>query len=363
MSADRLVIDLGARRDAFVLDVAADISLRGVTALFGPSGSGKTSLLRQIAGFERPDRGEIRCGDETWFDSQSGIDLPPHRRPAGFVFQDARLFPHLDVRSNLDFAARRSDGPIAADAVIAALDLDPLLARRPATLSGGERQRVALGRTLLSQPRLLLLDEPLSALDAQRKAEILPYLERILDGFDLPALYVSHSIDEVAQLADDVLLLDTGRVQAFGAATEILDRYDLEAVTGRFGAGSMVEGVVAGHDARLCLSRVDLCGQALSLPIAPDLEPGARVRLRIRARDIAIATGPVAGLSIRNALSATLTGIRADAASAYAELTLDLDGAVLRARITRAAVEDLELTEGQQVQALIKSVSFEPDLR
>jgi molybdate transport system ATP-binding protein len=362
MSAETLELDIRARRGDFQLDVCEQIPLEGITAVFGPSGGGKTSLLRQIAGFERPDEGRITLGNEIWFDSKSGLFQPPHRRPVGLMFQDARLFSHMTLAANLEYAVKRSSGPINAEAVIAALDLASLLERRPATLSGGETQRAALARTLLTQPRLLMLDEPISALDIDRKSEILPYLATSLRSFNVPALYVSHSIDEVAQLADRVLLIEGGQKQAFGPATAVLDRYDLEAMTGRFGAGAVIDGQVLSHDERLCLSEIAIGTQALALPIAAHLPIGAPVRLRIRSRDVSIATESPAGVSIRNVLPVTISELHADPASAYAELCLNLNDVRLRARVTRAAVEALNLEPGQEVFALIKTVSFETRL-
>jgi molybdate transport system ATP-binding protein len=360
MSVETLDLDVRANLGAFSLDVREQIPLDGITAVFGASASGKTSLLRLIAGFETPDSGRITLGDTVLFDGRSGTHCAPHLRGIGLMFQDARLFPHLNLAGNLNYAVKRATGPITADAVIEALDLAPLLERRPTNLSGGEIQRAALARTLLTQPRLLMLDEPISALDADRKSEILPYLANSLRTFDLPALYVSHSIDEVAQLADRVLLMDKGRNQALGPTTSVLDRYDLEALTGRFGAGAVIDGRILRHDEELCLSEVELDGQSLSLPMAAHIPPGAQVRLRIRSRDVAIATQAPEGVSIRNVLPVTITEVNADPKSAYAEISLSLKEARLRSRVTRAAVEALELKPGQAVFALIKTVSFEP---
>jgi molybdate transport system ATP-binding protein len=364
MSVDRLTLNLELNLDNFVLAIDTDVELDGVTAIFGPSGSGKSSLLRAIAGFERPSTGTIRCGNHLWFDASTGHDVAAHRRSVGYMFQDARLFSHLDVAGNLQFALKRCrrEGSLEYDHVLDALDLRQLLPRSVAALSGGERQRVALGRTLLTAPRLLLLDEPLTALDQARKEDILPYLERLPRDFGIPTLYVSHDIDEVAHLADRILVLADGRLRATGPTVEILERFDLAPFTGRFEAGVLLEGEVSGHDERLRLTAIDLHGATLTVPIALDNPVGNHVRLRVRARDVAIATQAPVGLSIRNVLPGTIARIELDPDSGSAETLIDVGGPRIRARLTMAAVEDLSLTEGMAVFALIKSVGLEGDL-
>lgn len=358
MSVDTLSLNLSLSLDEFDLELAAEVQLSGVTAIFGPSGSGKSSLLRTIAGFERPDSGFIRCAGEPWFDGS--VFVPPHRRPIGYMFQDARLFTHLDVAGNLAYAEKRApESPIQRPQVVEALGIGDLLDRRVPALSGGERQRVALARTLLTGPRLLLLDEPLAALDQGRKEDILPYLERLPGEFQVPTLYVSHDIDEVAHLADQVLVLDRGRIRAFAPTAGILERFDLAPYTGRFEAGVLVEGEVGRHDDRLKVTYIDLHGASLAVPFAPDLAIGEAVRLRIRARDVAVATTEPTGLSIRNQLPGTIARLEADADAGSAELLIDIGGPRLRARLTLAAVEDLKLEEGLSVYALVKSVGLE----
>lgn len=360
MSVDTLETRLRLARGRFVLDVSEALPLEGVTALFGPSGSGKSTWLRAIAGLEKPARGRIALGTEVWFDSAAGVDLPTHRRPVGYLFQDARLFGHLDVAGNLAFADRRNPaGGADLAAVVAALDLQPLLSRRVQGLSGGERQRVALGRTLLRRPRLLLLDEPLAGLDQSRKAEILPYLQSIPEQFGLPTVYVSHDIDEVAQLARRIVVLVDGRVQLSGSAADVVERLDLQPIGGRFEAGVLVEGRVARHDERLHLTHLDLGGDDLSLPHLPRLQPGDTLRVRIRARDVALAVQRPEGISIRNVIAGRLTELVVDTASGSAEARVQLRSAHVRARLTLAAVEALRLETGQPVFVLIKSVSFE----
>jgi molybdate transport system ATP-binding protein len=360
MCAERLRFALRADLPGFALDAEADVPLEGVTAVFGPSGGGKTTLLRALAGLEPGVSGRIAFGADLWLGGRRG-PVPPHRRGVGYVFQDARLFDHLTVEGNLAYAARRSGAlgaPLWAQ-TLEALDLAPLLARRPEALSGGERQRVAIGRALLSRPRLLLMDEPLSALDRKRKAAILPHLQEVSARFRIPTLYVSHALDEVVQLAERVLLLDRGRVVALGPVADVLERPEFQALTGRFEAGSVVVAEVVGHDEAVRLTRLTLCGQALSMPMLGGLAAGAQVRLRIRARDVALATERPRGISIRNVLAGRIAALEEEADTAFAEALVDVGGARLRARITREAVADLALAPGGQVFALIKSVAFD----
>ena len=342
----------------FALDMAFKTPLTGTTALFGPSGSGKTTLLRILAGLTTPDEGRITLGSETWLDTARSLNRPPHARPVGIVFQDTRLFEHLSVAGNLAFAARRS-GSAETDSITKTLDLAPLLARAPRDLSGGEAQRVALARTLLTKPRLLLLDEPMSGLDARRKAEIMPYLARLAETYRTPTILVTHAIDEVAQLAGRTVLIDGGRLVAQGPTEEILSSPELQPLTGRFEAGAFVTANVTGHDPEVHLTRLTLGEAALFMPMLRYLTPGDAVRLRIRARDVALALERPTGISIRNCLPATITAIDAEPETAFAEVTLTSGPATLRARITRASVADLGLAPGMEVQALIKSVTFD----
>jgi len=355
-----LALDVRVGFSGFVLEVAHRIALDGITALFGPSGCGKTTLLRIIAGLERGARGRVRLGEETWLDDAAGVFVPPHRRGIGYVFQDARLFPHLSVAGNLDYAARRSAGAASAidrASVVAALDLAPLLARRTAALSGGERQRVAIGRTLLARPRLLLMDEPLAALDIRRKGEILPYVERLPGTFGVPVVYVTHAIDEVARLARRMVVLSAGRVVADGPVDAVLERLDLQPATGRFEAGVVVTARVLGHDATFGLTRLDLHGQAIDLPMA-GLAIGGTVRLHVRARDVSLALERPRAISVRNILAGTVLRVEPDPDTAFAETLVDIGGARLRARITRASVAELGLAPGAAVFALVKSVAL-----
>lgn len=342
--------------------MAEELRLDGSTAVFGPSGGGKSTLLRLIAGFETPDAGRIAMDGGVWFDGTAGIDVPPYRRPVGYMFQDGRLFAHLTVGGNLEYADKRSSAVpqrYALSDVVDAFSLGSLLPRRIDALSGGERQRVALARTILTRPKLLLLDEPLAALDRSRKNEILPYLENLPRRFGIPSLYVSHDLDEVSRLADKVLVLAGGRVLNYGPAVDVIGSLDLEPITGSFEAGSLVEGRVSGHDARLKLTHIEVGGAAISMPLNERLSPGDAARLRIRARDVAVATTRPAGISIRNILPGHIAEIGSQPETTYAAVVIDLGSARLRARLTRASVEDLGLVTGMPVFALVKSVSFE----
>lgn len=354
-----LSVDVRVRYREFELAVTQGFPGNGITALFGPSGCGKTTLLRVIAGFETGATGRVSFAEEVWLDQRWSV--APHLRGVGYVFQDARLFPHLNARSNLDYAHRRStsvSGGYSFDDVVDVLDLAPLFGRRVSQLSGGERQRIAVGRTLLARPRLLLMDEPLAALDTRRKGEIMPYIARLPSAFGVPIIYVTHALEEVTQLCDRIVALSSGRVVATGGVADTLERLDLDDVQGRFEAGAVLTGHVAAQDPVLHLTRVDLGGGALEVPEI-GMVPGAQVRLRVRARDVSLARSRPEGLSIRNILSAHVTSIVAEPDTAYAEILLDLGGQHLRARITRAAVQDLGLAEGAPTFALIKSVSFD----
>ena len=354
-----LEADVKVPLGAFDLHIDDEVLDAGVTAVFGPSGSGKTTLLRVIAGFE-PATGRVAFGGDVWLDTQRGINVPPHRRPVGFMFQDARLFSHLSVAQNLQYAFKRqSSTKIDLAGAIEVLDLENLLERHTRDLSGGERQRVGLARTVLSGPDLLLLDEPLSALDDERKQDILPYVESLASTLHIPTLYVSHSVDEVARLADRVLILNEGKVLAIGPPADVLERLDLQDVTGRFEAGVVIETHVAGHDPGFQLTQLDFDGQSIVMPMVGHLTIGTRVRIRIRARDVALALQRPDAISIRNVLEGHVTDVVEEATSAYAEVFVEVGGQRLRSRITRAAVHALGLQRGHAVFALIKSVTFD----
>ena len=356
-----LDLDCRLTHGSFAARFAAGLDLNGITALFGPNGSGKTALLRVIAGLDRHAEGGVRFDGETWQDSQAGIFVPAARRGVGLVFQDGRLFVHLTVEGNLAYGARRASphGPsIGRDEVIEAFMLEGLLERDPATLSGGEAQRVAMARALMARPRLLLMDEPLAALDNPRRADILGFIERVPEMFGVPVLYVTHAIDEVVRVASCLVLLEAGRFVASGPTAEVLSRLDLPPLTGRFEAGVAIDGVVAGSDGEYALTRVDIGGAELVVPRL-DFPADHRVRLRIRARDVALALKRPKGISFRNILAATVEEIALEEDTAFAEIRLRLGSQTLRARLTRKSVDELRLKPGLQVFALIKGVALD----
>lgn len=343
----------------FTLDAALDAEIDGVLALFGPSGSGKTTLLRVIAGLERAATGYVRFDGETWQDSAARSFVPPHRRGIGYVFQDARLFAHLSVNSNLLYGHRRtpaSERRIVPDEVIRVLQLSPLLERRVEALSGGEKQRVALGRALLSCPRILLLDEPLTALDIARKDEVLPFIERVIDEFRLPAIYVSHAIDEVVRLARQIAFVSAGRIVACGPLEEITSRLDLRDYTSRLDAGAVIPVTVIGHDQANQLTRLGFPdGQLLAPHI--DLPLGTAVRVLVRSRDVALSRVPPGQTSILNVLEGKVVAID-EPDGPQAHVLLDI-GVPLWARIMKISVRELGLAPGVTAYALIKAVAVD----
>ena len=353
-----LQVDLRKRFGNFALDVAFEVEDGGITALFGRSGAGKTMLVNMLAGLLRPDAGLIRIGGQTLFDSVSRVNLPPERRRLGYVFQESRLFPHLSVRSNLFYGRRfapkgeRFHDPAR---IIGLLGLEALLRRRPVTLSGGEKQRVAIGRALLAEPRLILMDEPLAALDATRKSEIMGYIERLSDALGVPIIYVSHALEEMTRLADQVVLMADGKLVAAGPAVDIMGRPDLSPHTGRHEAGALIETRVSGHDdfglTELAFEGGTLCVSGLGLA------DGTSVRARIRARDVAIATTRPTDLSILNVFSGRVVEMHENSSAAM-DLELDI-GVRLWARITRRSAADLGLEPGRKIYALVKSVAID----
>jgi molybdate transport system ATP-binding protein len=342
----------------FALDIDLALPGQGITALFGHSGSGKTTVLRAIAGLERVPDGRLVMDGEVWQDN--GVFLPTHRRPLGYVFQEASLFAHLSVRANLEYGRRRSAGAGAGDAafdhIVALLGIGMLLDRRPERLSGGERQRVAIARALLTRPRLLLMDEPLAALDQGRKEEILPYLEQLHAELAIPLLYVSHAPDEVARLADHLVVLDAGRVLGAGPLTETLARLDLPIRLGE-DAGVVLDAVVAERDREWHLARVEFPGG--SFWVRDQGHPlGQRVRVRILARDVSIAGERINGTSILNTLSATVTALGDDAHPALRLVRIEAGGVPLLARVTRRSAAALALAPGLSVWVQIKAVAL-----
>lgn len=360
MSLDVAIVH---RLGAFSLD-AGFRSEGGLTALFGPSGSGKTTVVNVIAGLVRADRARVEVDGDVLVDTSRRVFVPPHRRHLGYVFQEPRLFPHLTVRQNLLYgrwfrtsAERRTP----FDQVVDVLGIAPLLHRRPAGLSGGEKQRVAVGRAWLASPRLLLMDEPFSSLDAARKDEILPYIERLRDESRIPIVYVSHDIAEVARLATQVVLLEHGRVSSVGTVDDVLSRTDALPVDARDDAGAIVEARVAGHDDVAALTTLDCRAGALRLPRI-GLPVGATVRVRIRARDVLIAVSPPEGLSARNVMPAVVTEVGSGDSPAV-DVRLDAHGDTLIARVTRHSVLALGIKPGRRVFAVIKAVAFDQPTR
>ena len=353
-----LTVALSRRLGAFTLDVAFAAPSPGVVALFGPSGSGKSSVVAAVAGLARPDRGRIEVDGSVLLDTKRGVVLAPERRRVGVVFQDARLFPHMSVETNLRYGlnrAPRAERRIAFDPVVEMLGIGHLLARRPHTLSGGERQRVAVGRALLAQPRLLLMDEPLASLDAARKAEVLPFLERLRDTIRLPIVYVSHDWGEVSRLADTLVLLDQGRVTAAGAIADLAADPCLP-LAAREGAGAVLDATVALHLPERGLTRIDFPGGALLAPIV-EAAPGTRLRLRVPAREVSLATEAPQGISVHNILAGTVAAITPGPAPALAVVAVRVEAATLLAQVTADAVQRLGLAEGVRVFALVKSVA------
>lgn len=323
----------------------------GVTALFGPSGSGKTTILNAIAGLETPAAGRIVAGSNEFFDSGKRKNLPTHRRRIGYVFQDALLFPHLSVAGNLRYGSRR---PADMTAIVDLLGLGVLLERQPARLSGGERQRVAIGRALLSDPVLLLMDEPLASLDIARKQEILPYIESLRDRLHLPVLYVSHAIDEVVRLADRVLMVEQGRIVASGAPETVLASH-LD--SGRFTHVSILTAKAKFFDSRYELTTLE--HPAGSISIAGRLEAGHETRIAVRATDVTLALAPPKDLSVRTALRGIVASL-ATTQSPVATVKVELAGGQsLAVSVTRKAIDDLGLENGQSVWCLIKAVSID----
>jgi len=343
------------KRGDFLLDVDLSVPARGVTALFGPSGSGKTTLLRAIAGLDQHHGGFLKVGDTIWQEADHFV--PPHRRALGYVFREASLFAHLTVRRNVEYGARRvpdAERRISLDRIVNLLDLGSLLDRKPDLLSGGERQRVAIARALAANPRLLLMDEPLASLDQDRKREILPYIESLHDELDIPAIYVSHSSDEVARFADHLVLLETGRVTASGPIGEMLTRLDLPLALGS-DAEALIETTVASHDEQYHLTLLDFAGGRFSVA-RMDLPIGSKVRLRVAARDVSLTLEHQVGTSILNIFPATVDELVPEG-MARVTVRLTIGGVSILARVTRKSASALDLKSGRTLYAQIKSVA------
>ena len=351
-------VALRHRFPSIQMDVAFEVPSPGVTALFGPSGSGKSTIINAAAGLLRPDNCRISVDGTVLADTRSGVWLAPERRRVGLVFQDSRLFPHMSVATNLRFGMRRvAPGAIRFDEVVELLGIGRLLDRRPNTLSGGERQRVAIGRALLAQPHLLLLDEPLASLDSERKAEILPFLTRLKTALRLPALYVTHSLDEVAGLADSLVLIEAGSVIGFGPVSEVASRADLP-LARRDDAGGLLLCRVDQHDPARGLTRLLGGGVELWVTLL-DLPLEAECRARIPVREVILAARPPEAISLHNILPGTVRKIADDAARRSVIVEIGLPNGGLLSRVTADAVARLGLAPGQPVLALIKSTSIE----
>jgi len=353
-----LAVRLRHRFPSVQMDMAFEVASPGVTVLFGPSGAGKSTVILAAAGLLRPDECRIEIDGLLLADTAIGLWLPPERRRAGLVFQDAKLFPHMSVATNLRFGMRRAPpGTVQFDDVVELLGIAGLLDRRPHTLSGGERQRVAIGRALLAQPHLLLMDEPLASLDAERKAEILPYLTRLKTALRLPVLYVTHSLDEVTRLADAMVLIESGRVRGFGPVAEVATRADLPLAL-RDDAGALLHCRVAEHDPGRELTLLDAGGVRLLVPLL-DAAVGSECRVRIPAREVILAGRAPEAISLHNVIAGTVRKIAGDPARRAVMVEIALPDGALLARVTPDAVTRLALVPDGPVLALIKSTSIE----
>lgn len=349
---------LHIKRADFTLDVHLQLAGHGITALFGPSGCGKTTCLRAIAGLERA-QGRVMVNGQVWQDDATKQWLPTHQRALGYVFQEASLFPHLGTRANLEYGLKRTPAArrkVALEQAVELLGLSALMDRRVQTLSGGERQRVAIARALATSPQLLLMDEPLSALDAARKAEVLPYLERLQRSLDIPVLYVSHSQDEVARLAHHVVLLQAGSVVTQGTTASTMAQRD-HPMGPAADAASLVQGYITAYDAQDHLSTVTFEGGELFISGAAQRITGDTVRLRVLARDVSVALQAPTCSSILNRLPARITALREDSPG-HAMLTLQAGNTTLLARVSARSVRQLNLHQGLSVIAQIKSVAL-----
>lgn len=351
-------VQLYLPRNGFALDIHVQLPGRGITALFGPSGCGKTTCLRAIAGLERA-QGRVVVNHQVWQDDAQRQWLPTHQRALGYVFQEASLFPHLSARANVEYGLQRTPPArrkVQLEQAVELLGIGHVLDRRPDTLSGGERQRIAIARALATSPQLLLMDEPLSALDAQRKAEVLPYLERLQRSLDIPVLYVSHSQDEVARLAHHVLLLQQGKVLCQGDTASILTQRD-HPLGPAADAASLVHGHITHYDAQDHLSTVQFDGGELFISGIPERTDGDAVRLRVLARDVSVALHTPSHSSILNRVPATLVSLQEDSPG-YVMLTLQAGNTRLLARVSARSVRELGLQQGQHFIAQIKSVAL-----
>lgn len=349
----------------FHFQVRLDVPLNGVTAIFGPSGCGKTTFLRCLAGLERSPSGMIRFGQVVWQDEARGVFLPVSLRPIGYVFQEPRLFPHLSVRSNLEYGFRRIAGrqrKLAFDQIVEILGLEHQLDQRPHHLSGGEQQRVAIGRTLLTSPELLLMDEPLSSLDIDRKREILPFIQRLDTELHVPIMYVSHSLQEVLQLATTLVLLKDGRLTAVGPIDQVFAHLNSRGLIDDGHIGAILDTVVVAHHPEFKLTKLEFRGRHLYVP-QQEKVAGEHLRVQILSRDVSIVTSrPAFQSSVLNILEATVKDIgKVDPEQPFVDIELDI-GCPLLATITRKSLANLNLHPGQPVYAQIKTVALCQDI-
>lgn len=357
-TTDGLRLRLTLARKDFELNVDLALPSTGITVLFGPSGSGKTTLLRCVAGLERPAKGLVRLGSELWQDDTRGVYVPIWQRDLGFVFQEASLFEHLKVQDNLVYGLKRSKKPGAQQALARAIELlgiGHLLHRDSAHLSGGEKQRVAIARALATQPRLLLLDEPLAALDFARRHDILPWLERMRDELSMPMLYITHSTDEVARLADHLVVLDKGCVKVSGVAQDLLARVEGPAIVGE-DAGVVLRGTVVQRDAVWHLAQIEFPGGFLWVRDA-GMAIGKPVRLRVLARDISITVHETRDTSIQNHIQGQIEAIADDAHPSQALVRIRCGESILLGRVTKRAIDALNVGIGDAIWAQVKSVA------
>ncbi len=358
-----IAVEARKRLGDFSIDVRFSAPSTGVTALYGHSGAGKTTVVNMLAGLIRPDDGRISIDDAVLFSTRERVDLPPERRRLGYVFQEGRLFPHYSVRGNLRYGAPRRprQGLVTFDNVVSLLALAPLLDRPVAALSGGEKQRVAIGRALLAEPRLLLMDEPLASLDAARKGEILPFIERLRDELRLPIIYVSHAMAEIVRLADTLVVVVEGKIAASGTLEAVTSQLGLAPLTGLADAGAVIRTTLAGHDRTFGLSELAFPGGRLRVSHVA-LPLGTALRVRVRARDVALATTRPTGISIRNVFPARIVEM-ARAPGPLLDVRLDIGTAdqpvALWARITQRAAQELGLEAGRSVFALLKAVALD----
>ena len=365
-----LSISVQKQEGTFTLDAEFEASA-GVTGIIGPSGAGKSMLLSTIAGLANPDNGSIRLDRHALFDTAQNINLSPEHRELGMVFQDARLFPHMTVKSNLTFSRRQTRAALSTvEEIVDLLDIGSLLSRRPHHLSGGEKQRVAIGRALLSSPAALLMDEPLASLDLARRREIMPFLERLRHRFDLPILYVSHNLDETLRLADSVIVMDQGNILARGGVEQTLSRIDVQslvlggATTNDHPEPVTIVAATIGKRSDDGLFSIETPWGTLTAPNITG-RYGDQVRLRIRARDLVLSTTEPTGLSIRNVIAGEV-GIMTEAGSAQVDVLVrpshDSNTQPVWARITKRAATELDLQPGHPIWALLKAVVLTSDI-